>query len=176
MHHTHILSTSRHQRVKLPSPAKGVDQCPHTTDHVTQLCDIVRPAAPGKGPYQIPVDEQPRDGAAHSSCKAGKGLHLQATESTTTTLSSLETHFSARMSEYLINHWRKFFTFLGFLFKLPTARWQYSYVPQHQYLLRMQDVYNLAKQLNCWDLNSEILHIHLAKLQQKAISVGLDTT
>lgn len=89
----YILSAGRHQRVQLPSPAEGVDQRPHTTDHIAQLRDIMRPAAPGKGPYQIPVDEQPRDGAAHSSCKAGKGLHLQATESTTATLiSSLGTH------------------------------------------------------------------------------------
>lgn len=80
---THFFSTGRHQSVQLLSPAESVDQSLHAADHVPQLHDVLRPAAPGERPHQVPVDEQTRDGAANSSCQAGEGLHLQSRESTT---------------------------------------------------------------------------------------------
>lgn len=73
----------RHQNIHLPAPAQGIDQLSYATDHVTQLHHVTGTAAPGEGPHQIPVDEQPGDRSAHGPRQTGKRLHLQDTEGTT---------------------------------------------------------------------------------------------
>lgn len=102
------LGSSRHQRVQLMPPAKCVDQCLHAADHVTQLHYVLRPPAPGEGSHQVPVDEKPRHRAAHRSCKASKGLHLQAKKDTMATLGFLSYTFSVNYKVSNSGLWTKF--------------------------------------------------------------------
>lgn len=69
----------RHQNIHFPAPPYGIHQLLYATDHVAQLHHVTRPAAPGEGPHQIPVDEQPGHRSAHGPRQTGKRLHLQDT-------------------------------------------------------------------------------------------------
>lgn len=73
---THFHSRC-HQIIQILSPPEGVNQSLNTAHHIAELHNILRPTAPGKRPHQVPVNEQTRNWAAHSSCQTGKGLHLQ---------------------------------------------------------------------------------------------------
>lgn len=58
-------------------PVQQLHQLLDPTDHVPQLGYVIVALLPGEGSYKISVDQDSGDGAANSSCQAGKGLHLK---------------------------------------------------------------------------------------------------
>lgn len=58
-------------------PAQQLHQLLDPADHVPQLGYVVVALLPGERSYEIAVDEDTGNGAANSSCQAGKGLHLK---------------------------------------------------------------------------------------------------